>query len=154
MSKRETQMWQTIWDWFEAHPGVWTTLVVVSAVMFFATLLAVPMLVVRIPADYFVRPRRAPSRWRREHPATWLILQIVKNLLGVVLILAGIAMLVLPGQGLVTILIGLMLTNFPGKYRLERWLVSRPPVHRGINWMRRRAGRPALMLPASMTWPA
>jgi hypothetical protein len=137
-------MWQIIWDWFEAHPAVWTTLVVVSALMFFGTLLLTPWLIVRIPADYFVRDRRVPSPWAQQHPAARMIGLVLKNVVGIVLILAGIAMLVLPGQGLVTILIGLMLTNFPGKFRLERWLIARPPVRRAVNWMRRRAGRAEL----------
>jgi len=58
---------------------------------------------------------------------------------------AGIIMLVLPGQGIFTILIGIMLLNFPGKYRLERWIVARRPVLRSINWLRRRAGRAPLV---------
>lgn len=140
-------MWQTIWDWFEAHPAVWTALAAGSVLMFFGTLAALPVIAARIPADYFVRGRRVPHPWARRHPAARLVLLIAKNALGVVLIVAGLAMLVLPGQGLVTILIGLMLTNFPGKYRLERWLISRGPVWRAVNWMRRRAGRRALVRP-------
>ncbi len=50
-------------------------------------------------------------------------------------------MLVTPGQGLLTLLIGLLLLNFPGKYRLERWLVRRPGVLRTLNWVRRRRGQ-------------
>ena len=59
----------------------------------------------------------------------------------------GIAMLVLPGQGLLTIVVGIVLLNFPGKYRLERWLATRSPVWRSLNWLRRRAGRPELQRP-------
>jgi hypothetical protein len=70
----------------------------------------------------------------------------VKNLMGYVLIAAGIAMLVLPGQGMVTMLLGIILVDLPGKYRLERWLVARGPVFRSINWLRRRAGRDPLVL--------
>jgi hypothetical protein len=56
------------------------------------------------------------------------------------LILAGIAMLVLPGQGTVTILIGLALTNFPGKYALERRIASQPAVRATLNKIRGLAG--------------
>ena len=59
----------------------------------------------------------------------------------------GLAMLVLPGQGIWSILIGLSLINFPGKYQVERALVSRPTVHRSLNWVRRRAGCPHLRVP-------
>jgi hypothetical protein len=71
---------------------------------------------------------------------------VAKNLLGYILIVAGILMLVLPGQGTWTIVVGIMLLNFPGKYKLERWIVSRGPVLRSINWVRRRAGRDPLVL--------
>jgi len=64
-----------------------------------------------------------------------------------VLVLLGVIMLVTPGQGLLTLLIGLLLLNFPGKYRLERWLVLRPGVLRGLNWLRRRHGEPPFEAP-------
>jgi len=70
-----------------------------------------------------------------------------KNLLGAVLIAAGVAMIFLPGQGLATILIGVMLMDFPGKRRLEVWLISRRPVHKATTWIRARRGRPPLRLP-------
>ena len=50
-------------------------------------------------------------------------------------------MLVTPGQGVLTIVVGMLLFDFPGKFRLERWLVTRPTVWRSINWLRERAGR-------------
>ena len=72
---------------------------------------------------------------------------MLKNLGGYALVGAGVAMLVLPGQGLLTILIGLGLIDFPGKREFERWIVCRRPVGRALNWMRRRAHRPPLVLP-------
>ena len=65
-------------------------------------------------------------------------------LLGVILILAGIAMLLLPGQGLLTILVGFFLVDVPAKYKIEQWLMRQPVVHRPINWLRKRAHRPPL----------
>jgi len=62
-------------------------------------------------------------------------------LLGLFLSLPGV-----PGQGILTILIGVMLLNFPGKRRLERWLVSRPRVLPVINGLRARFGKPPLLL--------
>jgi hypothetical protein len=56
-------------------------------------------------------------------------------------------MLVLPGQGLLAILVGVMLANFPGKYALERRIISRPAVARGVNRIREMAGRPPFELP-------
>ncbi|MCX7000139.1 MAG: hypothetical protein NT106_07575 [Candidatus Sumerlaeota bacterium] len=113
---------------------------------FIATLIIVPLLVVRIPSDYFAHRRRHSKQWAGQHSALRWVLLIGKNLFGYVLIVAGIIMLVLPGQGMLTILIGIMLLNFPGKYRLERWFVSRRPILRSINWLRRRAGQTPLFL--------
>jgi len=72
---------------------------------------------------------------------------VVKNVVGWLLVGAGVAMLVLPGQGILTLLVGLTLVNFPGKRDLELWLVRRVPVRRALDWIRRRAGRPPLQLP-------
>ncbi len=71
---------------------------------------------------------------------------LVKNLLGVAIVLLGIALLVLPGQGLLTILIGVVLIDFPGKYKFQRWLISREPVHKSANWLRKQGGKEPLSL--------
>jgi hypothetical protein len=70
------------------------------------------------------------------------------------IVFVGVAMLLLPGQGILTILIGLMLIDFPGKRRLERRLVQQPSVWRAINWMRAKAHQPPLEMPTTeMTTP-
>jgi hypothetical protein len=74
-------------------------------------------------------------------------LLVLKNACGIVFLIAGIAMLILPGQGFLTVLIGVMLVNFPGKYRLERRFIRIRPVARSINWIRSRAGQPPLRMP-------
>ena len=55
-------------------------------------------------------------------------------------------MLALPGQGILTIITGLLLLNFPGKYQAERWLLKRRYVYQVIAWIRRTAGKPDLLL--------
>ncbi|MBA3256811.1 MAG: hypothetical protein H0T64_09210 [Pyrinomonadaceae bacterium] len=71
-----------------------------------------------------------------------------KNLLGVVLVVVGILLSLpgVPGQGILTILLGVMLLDFPGKPRLEHWLVSRPKILQAINRLRHRFSKPALVL--------
>lgn len=133
--------------WFEDHEVLFSVLGVVSLTMLVVSLVVFPVVVAQLPTDYFVRERRRPARLRRRHPVLWAALTVVKNAVGLVLIAAGLAMLVLPGQGLLTILIGLALTNFPGKFRLERRLFGRPPVHRALNRVRRWAGKPELEVP-------
>ncbi len=118
-----------------------------SAIAFIGSLIAVPLLITHMSADYFVRSPGAPGSWARLHPVLRVLLVGTKNLLGTVLVVAGIAMLVLPGQGLLSILIGASLTDFPGKRRLELALIKRAPVLRAVNWIRHRAHRPPLILP-------
>lgn len=134
-------------EWLAANGGLLGWLAFASVVMFVGSLLLVPVLVARIPADYFLRERGAGTRFSRHHPLLRLTLVVVRNLLGGVLLLAGIAMLFLPGQGVLTILIGVMLMDFPWKFELERRIVRTPTVLRSINWLRERASRPPLEVP-------
>jgi Putative transmembrane protein (PGPGW) len=118
-----------------------------SVAMFLATPAVAGWLVVRLPTDYFTAKRRTPTAWWRRHRGLRPLVLVVKNLAGIVLVVAGLVMLVTPGQGLLTIAVGLMLVDFPGKFRVERWLATRPPVWRSINWLRCRAGRQPLERP-------
>lgn len=115
-----------------------------SIVAFVVTLITVPVILIRLPEDYFSFPQRHRIEPENHNGLLRVLLIGFKNLTGLIFILLGIAMLVLPGQGLLTILIGAALLNFPGKYKLERWLISRPAVLRSINWIRTRAGKSEL----------
>ena len=112
-----------------------------SLLALIATIVGVPWVVTRLPKDYFVRSERVVWRASFDTPLLSLITSMLKNLLGLLLVVLGLIMLVTPGQGIVTLLIGLLLMNFPGKYHLERWLVLRPGVLKGLNWLRRRQGQ-------------
>jgi Na+/proline symporter len=115
----------------------------IGIAMAVASTLAIPWLLVRIPADYFVsRKRPRPDR----SLLGWLI-WLLRNTVAVVLLLAGILMLILPGQGLLTILIGVGISTFPGKYRLERAIMRQPGVFRAANWIRRRYHRTPIIHP-------
>ena len=117
---------------------------VAAAVMFVATLVLVPMILIRLPRDYFNRPHRDRKIDVTGHPALRLVFVIVKNLFGALFVLLGIAMLVLPGQGVLTIVVGLMLLDFPGKYEVELWALRHHSVRRAINWIREKGHRPPL----------
>jgi hypothetical protein len=117
----------------------------------FASLVAaavlVPVLVKRIPVDYFSHSRRHRLVASSRYPALNFALTSAKNLLGATLVLAGLLMLFVPGQGLITLLVGLMIMNYPGKFALERWLMRRPHVFSAVNWLRIRHGQPPLEPP-------
>jgi|SRR4030042_731943 len=117
-----------------------------SIIIFLVFLIVVPLLVVRIPSDYFAHGRFHRKLWADRHMVLRMVLLIGKNVLGGVFVASGILMLVLPGQGILTIMAGVMLLDFPGKHRLVRWIVARPQVLGSLNWLRRRAGRPPFYL--------
>lgn len=127
-------------EWITDHPAIVWTLAGSSLAMFVASLLLMPALVTRIPADYFTHPRRPPSLLEDQPTSLRLFLRLGKNVLGGAFVLAGVAMLALPGQGILTLLAGVLLLDIPGKYRFEKWMVSRDWVRRSINWHRRRRG--------------
>jgi hypothetical protein len=133
-------------EWLQAREALLWWMAFGSVAGFFVSLAVVYWFLVLIPADYFLSEKPQPTRWVELHPVIKWTLRIVKNLLGYVLLVAGILMLFLPGQGLLTILVAVMLLNFPGKYRLERRLVSYPGVRRSIDWLRLKAGRSPLMV--------
>ncbi|MFO7871511.1 MAG: PGPGW domain-containing protein [Kiritimatiellia bacterium] len=131
----------------ESYPWLLPIAGGVSALLFVGTLIIVPVVVLRIPADYFsgVKRRSSPRRGKRRVPE--VITAAGTNAAGVLLVFAGLIMLVTPGQGLLTIAAGLLLANFPGKYRLERWIITRRRVWKSVNWLRRKAHVPELRLP-------
>jgi archaellum biogenesis protein FlaJ (TadC family) len=131
-------------EWLHSNESVIWWLAASSVITFVLSLILVPMMVVRIPSDYFSYKKRHPKKPEKYPPAIRIVLLVLKNILGIVLILAGMLMLVLPGQGLFTMFVGIMMMNFPGKYKLERWIVARGPILKSINWMRRQAGHEPL----------
>ncbi|MCL5050742.1 hypothetical protein [Aliidiomarina maris] len=114
----------------------------ISALLAIVSLVLVPILLVQMPADYFLAAHRIR---RRHYTSRWL--QILRNMVAVVLMLAGILMLVLPGQGLLTMMVAMILSDVPGKYRLERWFILRPGMLRAINWIRRRYHKKPMVAP-------
>ena len=120
-------------------------LFVLSIAGFVASLIAIPFILVKLPADYF--DERRPRKWmENHHPILRLTGRLIKNAMGVVLLLAGIAMLFLPGQGVLTILIGISMVDFPGKRALERRLISQPAVLQTINKLRAKFRHPPLIM--------
>ena len=135
-------------DWVGAHRHVFWWLVAFSVVAFVGTLIAVPWMVVRIPPDYFARRAWRDAKPVRRHPVVHVLFVIGRNVLGYAFIALGILMLVLPGQGLLTILAGVVLVDFPGKHRALEWLVARPTVLKSMNWIRERRGKGPLIVEA------
>ncbi len=121
--------------------------VLLFVVTFSISLAIVSVIMVKIPADYF-KEDRPRELFADKPPAVRYLLIIGKNLLGAVLVVIGILLSLpgVPGQGILTILLGVMLLDFPGRRRLERKLVSRPQVLKTINKLRHKFDKPELVL--------
>jgi hypothetical protein len=107
----------------------------------------VTYLLVNLPPDYFTNSHQR-TFWPNRHPALRLAGLIAKNLIGGVMLVLGFIMALpaVPGPGIVTMFVGVLLLDFPGKRRLEHWILARPRVLRWVNRLRRRYGRPRLIL--------
>ena len=111
---------------------------IVSFVVFVASLLLTPILLGKIPQDYFVHTNQ--HKVEINHLGH-LIIVVVRSLVGFVLLIAGIIMLVTPGQGIISILLGLFLMEFPGKRKLELKLINHEPTFKALNWLRGKANK-------------
>ena len=110
---------------------------VFSIIFLWAALLLLPLVLLRLPDDYFIRdPKTLASGALLNPGARW-----VKNGLGALLLILGVIFLFTPGQGLLTLLAGLVLMEFPGKYDLERRIVRKPGILALVNKIRAKGGK-------------
>ena len=120
-------------------------LMIASIAGFIGSLIAIPWILIRLPSDYF--DLRVPRYWMKDHhPALRLIGLIVKNIAGTIFLIAGFLMLFLPGQGLLTMLIGISFIDFPGKRQLEVKIIRQPAIFNAVNVMRHKFNKPRFTL--------
>ena len=117
---------------------------IISFFTFMVSILLIPWLISLLPPDYFIRGKRPPPLTPLP-PVIFLLLMLLRNIFGIALLLAGIAMLFLPGQGILTMLLGISLLDFPGKHRLIEKLIQQSSVQRGMNWIRVKTKRPPFL---------
>ncbi|MGB0845912.1 MAG: PGPGW domain-containing protein [Thiolinea sp.] len=132
-------MTQTIINWLSQYQTALTWLGLISLFMFIFSLLLLPWLIKKIPDNYFQRKPEKSGLSTLLSPRN-----LIRNIIGFCILLAGLAMFVLPGQGILTALVGIAIMKFPGKFRLERWLISRNGVLPAVNWFRRKTNSPEL----------
>jgi hypothetical protein len=121
---------------------------ILSIVTFIGSLLIIPWLILRLSPDYFIRHRLKVIERHRRHPVLAIIIFFLRNTVGLGLLAAGTAMLLIPGQGILTMLIGLSFMDFPGKHRLLEKAVQSRSVRRSLNWIRRKGGKEDLVFTA------
>ncbi len=121
-------------------------LAVLSLSTFIISLLLIPWVVGKLSSDYFlhITEEKAPIFSLN---ISSLALLVIRNIFGFILLLAGIAMLFLPGQGILTILAGIFLLSFPGKRKIISLFISRHSVQHSLDWIRVKRGRPPFLWP-------
>ena len=141
-----------MFDWLSETVGslTWTKALVgvlLFLVTFAVNLAIVSFILVKIPADHFKKDRQTKF-WSGPKPAVHALAVIGKNVLGILLVALGIVLSLpgVPGQGLLTVLLGIMLLDFPGRDSLERKLLKRPEIIKTINRLRGRFDKPPLEL--------
>ena len=107
-----------------------------SFVVLVLSSLSIGYFIRKIPHDYFLDDKIGVSQIKNKNPLIWIIALVLKNVIGYCLILGGILMLVLPGQGLLTILVGLMISDYPGKFKIEKRIIKTKLILKTINWYR------------------
>ena len=107
--------------------------------------LSIGYFIKQIPYDYFLNDKRGISEYKDKNPIFWIVTLALKNIVGYCLIMGGILMLVLPGQGLLTILVGLMLSDYPGKFKLEKRIIKTNLILKTINWYRKKSSIPPII---------
>ena len=118
----------------------WISLV--SFIIFIVSILSIRWLVLVIPENYFKEKKN--SLLREKYFFYWIAFKFIKNSLGYLLIIGGILMLVLPGQGILTIFVGMILSDYPGKYHIEKKIIQSSIILRTINSIRKKSGKKPL----------
>ena len=132
-----------ILEWIQEHEGLLALIGGLGFLMFIGSIAAIPVIIAWMPEDYFVR---ISSRQLRRRPFRQ-VLHVLKNILGAVLLLSGILLLLLPGQGILTMVIRIRLIDFPGNHRLQVRLVRMPKIRQSIQWIRAKVHHKPLLIP-------
>jgi len=112
---------------------------IISLITFILSIVFIPFIVINLSPEYFKYKRKSLIDYK--NPILRYFVLIIKNILGYIIILLGIIMLFIPGQGLLSITIGLLFINFPGKKKLEYKFFTNKKISSAINAIRRRAGK-------------
>ncbi|PID63058.1 MAG: hypothetical protein CSB44_02825 [Gammaproteobacteria bacterium] len=131
----------TIVDWVQTHPALVGAISVTSLLLLVTSAMLMPWLVSRLPTNYLIEQSRPRSERQSRRPLAMLVL-LLRTVIGLFLVLLGIVMLITPGPGIVALLLGLTLVEFPGKHHLLVHVASRPGVFSSLNWIRARHGQP------------
>lgn len=141
--------WLVISGWFVALVQLiaehWLFVGIFSGTSLVLSIVGCAVLITFLPSDYFTETKQGQHI---KNPIVRFFVSSLKNLLGGVLIIVGALLAVpgVPGQGLLTILSGLIISDFPGKKRLARRIIRSRAVFLAANKIRGYLKRPPLVL--------
>ena len=124
-----------MYAWLENNSYIFFYLGILSILIFVFSIFGLRLFIIAIPSDYFINKKRV-SALKNRSILLWIIYIVFKNIIGYVFIIMGLVALVLPGQGILMILIGLMMSDYPKKFDLEKKIITIKTVRKGINWIR------------------
>ena len=130
-----TQLFRTVAEW----------LAITSLATFFLSLIIIPLIIRSLSVHCFLDITSTPRK--KAYTAWKVILLLLRNIIGIFLLFAGIVMLFLPGQGILTILIGILLLSFPGKQKIVNYLIYKPSIQRSLDWVRKKSGTQPFIWP-------
>ena len=117
-------------------------LAIISAITFVVSLLIIPLIISKLPPDFFAKIRADHKTNNNNSSLYNLVLVLLRNIFGLAFLVGGILMLFLPGQGILTIVLGLSIMVFPGKRRLVNFLIEQHSIQHSLNWIRRKTDKP------------
>lgn len=129
-----------ILGWLKTY-GLLLTIISVASLV--GSILFCTLAIAYLPFDYFLSKERES---RIKQPALRIVLKCLKNLLAVLLIIFGIIILPLPGPGVLTMLVGIIISDIPGKRRLEHRIIRSRAVLSAANFIRSRFKRPLFII--------
>lgn len=133
-------------EFFNSNPKLIYLITVISILSFLSSIIIIPIILIKMPNDYFIISHSDYVHNRVKHPVLRFLVHLIKNIMGIVFIIFGFVMLFIPGQGILTTLLGLSLLDFPYKRNLEKRIVSKPLVLKAINSIRSKAKKEPLLL--------
>ena len=121
--------------------------VLILLISFAVSFFVIGIVLVKIPQNYF-HSEYEHHFMTDKHPVLRWTMLFVKNIGGVILILLGLLMTLpgVPGPGILTILIGLIMIDIPGKRHFEAMIIKRPTILKAANKLRARYSKPSLLI--------
>jgi len=123
----------------------------ISLITLVVSVFAIRYILIKLPSDYFLDQK--PSFEGKQNLTLSVLFFILRNIIGLIFVLIGL-ILSLPGvvgQGVLTLLLGLSIMDFPGKRKLQLKIISQQVVINTINLVRAKASKPPLLLPEEIS---